>query len=135
VGKPAENAADVSLRLSLLDGQLAVCRLDPEANLPSWATSAPFFSMTRTAEELSVVCPEEVVPAGSVCEKGWRALGVEGPLDFSLVGVLSSLATPLSGNGVSIFAISTYLTDYLLVREDQLEAATSALREYGHTVR
>ncbi len=130
----AASASGVSLRLSLLEESLAVCRLAPDSEVPPWATAGELFSVTRTPEELSVVCPEARVPPDTTCERGWRALMVEGTLDFSLVGVLSSLAAPLAENGVSIFAISTYRTDYLLVKEETLDLAVAALRGRGHEV-
>lgn len=133
---PREDLAMQSstLRLSVLEECLAVCRLEPGSELPAWAGATGFSSVTRTADELSVVCPERNVPDGVMCEKGWRALQVEGPLDFSLVGVLASVAVPLAEAGVSIFVISTHDTDYVLVREPALDLAVSALAEQGHVV-
>ncbi|HSL01710.1 MAG TPA: ACT domain-containing protein [Rubrobacteraceae bacterium] len=122
------------LPLRVLGERLAVCRLEPDAEVPAWATVGEIFSVTRTPDELSVVCPEEVVPPGTTSEGGWRALEVEGTLDFSLVGVLASLTVPLAEGGISMFAISTYRTDYLLVREAALDLAVAALRERGHRV-
>ena len=98
------------------------------------ATAAPFFCVAGTAEELSVVCAEERVPAGTVCERGWRAMKVEGPLDFGLTGVLSSVAVPLAESEVGILAIATYDTDYVLLQESQLDIAARALRERGHEI-
>jgi len=129
-----ESPSEVSARLSVLEGRLAVCRLDVEAEVPTWATAGTPFSVTRTPEELSVVCPEESVPDGVRCERGWRALVLEEPLDFSLVGVLASVARPLAEAGVSIFSISTYDTDHVLVREEALDGAVAALRGAGHEV-
>jgi len=115
------------VRLRVLPGELVVARLAPDAPLPP-----AFFSATRTDAELSVVCAPQEVPPGAPAEPGWRALEVAGPLDFGLTGVLASIAVPLAEAGVSIFAVSTYDTDYILVRD--LEAAVSALREAGHDV-
>lgn len=115
--------------LRVLPDRYAICRLDPEETLP-----ASFFSVTRTADELSVVWVEEHAPGGAPCERGWRMLRVAGPLEFSLTGVLSAIATPLADAGVSIFAISTFDTDYVLVREDDLAKAEEALRAAGHRV-
>lgn len=123
-----------ALVLTPLNGRLAICQLDPGARFPAWATQGAFWSITRTAGELSIVCAEESVPPGVTCQPGWRGLQVAGPLDFSLTGVLASLAAPLAEAGVSIFAISTYDTDFLLVREEQLEVAVDVLRRAGHTV-
>ena len=122
------------LRLKKLDGRMAVCRLEPASEVPGWATAAGLFSVTRTADELSVVCPEENVPAGVEREEGWRVLRLEGPFPFSAVGVLASVAAPLAEAGVSIFALSTYDTDYVLVKEERVDLATSALGERGHEV-
>jgi hypothetical protein len=122
------------LKLTLLPDLLAVCRLDGGSAIPEWATSGAFFSVTGSPDELSIVCPEEGVPRESKAERGWRGLRVEGPLDFSLTGVLASLASPLAERGISIFAVSTYDTDYLLVRSEQLESTRETLRKAGHVV-
>jgi hypothetical protein len=135
VGNPVESAPNASLRLSVLEGRLAVCRIDPALEIPAWATSAPFFCVTRTPDELSIVCPEERVPEGVTCERGWRAFKLEGPFGFGLVGVLASVAAPLAESGVGILAIATYDTDYVLVKEEQLGLAMAALRERGYEVR
>ena len=123
-----------SLKLKKLDGRMAVCRLDPSSGVPGWATGAAFFSITRTADELSVVCPEGDVPDGVRREGGWRILALEGPFEFSEVGVLASVLEPLAEAGVGIFALSTYDTDYVLVGEEGLDGAVSALVERGHEV-
>lgn len=122
------------LTLSVLPQRLAVCRFGPEATIPAWATIAPFFSVTRTVEELSIVCPENHIPLDVPCERDWQALKLEGPFEFSLVGILAAVAAPLAEAGVSVFAIATYDTDYVLVRESQFEQAVSVLRAAGHTV-
>ena len=120
--------------LTLVDGRFAVCRFDPQEARPAWVSEADFSSVTRTAEELSIVCRENLVPEDVMREAGWACLKVEGPLDFSLTGVLASLAGPLAEAGISIFAVSTFDTDYLLVKAHDLEDAAVALRQAGHTV-
>jgi hypothetical protein len=122
------------LSLSLIPERLAVCRLGPEEQIPDWVFSAPFWSVTRTDDELSLILPEHSIPSSWKAEKGWRCLKVLGPLDFSLTGVLASLSTPLADAGVSILTISTYDTDYLLVRSDDLERAKDVLTEHGHRI-
>jgi uncharacterized protein len=102
--------------------------------IPAWATEASIFSVTRTQDELSVVCPEEVVPEGVSGERGWRALKLEGPFELSTVGILASVAVPLAEAGASVFAVSTFDTDYVLVRGEQLDLAVDTLREHGHRV-
>jgi uncharacterized protein len=120
------------LTLSVLPETFAVCRLDRDSSVPTWATTTSFFSITRTADELSIVCPQNQLPDGIPCEGGWRCLKVEGPLDFALTGILASLAVPLAQAGISIFAISTYDTDYLLVKD--LNRAIATLTKHGHRI-
>lgn len=122
------------LQLVPLDGTFAVCRLAADDPVPGWATVGPFVSITRTTDELSVVCREEAAPEGVRCERGWRCLRVAGTLDFSLVGVLASLLGPLAEAGVSVFVISTFDTDFLLVRAPELERAIEVFLRAGHTV-
>jgi putative acetyltransferase len=121
--------------LTLLKDSFAVCKLEDNASIPPWATTGNFFSITRTADELSVICRQEVVPDGIPCEHGWRCLRVAGTIPFSVVGVLASLTAPLAEVGISVFAVSTHDTDYLLVKEQDLTAAVGVLQRQGHTVR
>ena len=120
------------LELELLPEAYAICRLGPEEPVPRWTTESAFLSLTRTRAELSIVCVQEAVPEGVRCERGWRCLGVESPLDFSLTGILASLADPLAAAGVSIFATSTFDTDYLFLREADLATGVEALQRAGH---
>lgn len=123
----------MTLTLSVLPALFAVCRLEPDAPLPAWA-AAIFFSITRTPDELSIVCPQAAVPNHVRAEAGWRLLKVEGPLDFALTGVLASLANPLAAAHISLFAVSTFNTDYLLVKAESLAQAVRVLRQAGHRV-
>jgi len=123
------------LTLSALQDTFAICRLDKDAQPPDWALRGSFCSITRTPEELSIVCPQINVPEGTKCDKGWRCLKVEGPLALSLTGILSSLATPLAQAGISVFAVSTYDTDYLMVKEKDVESAILVLSQEAHQVR
>ena len=91
--------------------------------------------MTRTPDELSIVCPQELVPEGVEAARGWKSLKVEGKLDLTLVGILSSLTSSLARVGISIFAISTYETDYLFIKERDLDRGIAALRNAGHDIR
>ncbi len=121
-----------NLTLSLLSDTFAICRLGPEAGIPSWALAGDFFSVTRTKEELSLVCPQEMVPEGTHCEKNFRCIKVAGPLDFALIGLLASLTEALAQEEISILAISTFDTDYLLVREAQVDRAVQKLSQAGY---
>lgn len=122
------------LALSVLAPTLAVCRLAPDSPIPAWAEGGMLSVVARTPDELSIVCLDDAVPDGTVAERGWRALQVQGPLPFDMVGVMASLAVPLAEAQVSIFAVSTFLTDYLLVRDGDLDWAVQALRGAGHIV-
>ena len=127
------------LTLDLLDEPLALCRIAADAPLPAWGWSGPLASVTRTADELSIVCAARAVPRpvppGVTVSAPWRALRVAGPLDLAEVGIMASLAGALAAAGVSIFPIATYDTDWLLVRESAIGAAVDALRGAGHAVR
>jgi len=122
------------LRLVVLPDLYAVCKLDKNTAVPSWAWSGEFCSVTRTADELSVVCREGLVPGNVRCERGWRCFRVGGAMEFSMVGVVASLVTPLAEAGLSVFVVSTFDTDYLLVKSTDMDAATAALRRAGHAL-
>ena len=118
------------MEVAVLQGTLAICRLEPSERIPSWALELHegFVNITRTPDELSIVCSQEAVPPDTQVEEDWRALVIPGPIPFEATGVLSALATPLADAGIPIFAISTYDTDYVLVRQCNLERALEALR-------
>ena len=122
------------LTMRLLKDIYGVCRLDKNELIPEWAQKSDFFSITKTNEELSIVCSQEDIPIDIQCEKNWRVLKIEGPLDFSLIGILSSISTVLANNKISIFAISTYDTDYILVKSSDLDNAIESLLKEGYEV-
>ena len=118
------------LNLSILPETLAVCRLNPESTIPAWAVEKPsFFAITKTREELSIVCNQTLVPEDITAERDWNAFKVEGPLDFSLTGILADLSKPLADAGLSIFAISTFDTDYILVKTNNFDKAMHILSQ------
>ena len=123
------------LTLTVLPVRYAICRLDSTADVPEWCSGGQFLSISRTTDELSVVCLETRVPSGVTCESGWRVLKCEGPLDYGLPGIIASLAEPLADAAVPIFPIATYDTDYILIKEPHLANAINALTGYGHAVR
>ena len=127
-------AATRQLELTLLPERFAISRLAADAAIPEWATQGPFFSITRTGDELSIVTELSRVPVGVASQAGWRVLKVHGPFVLSEIGVLAAVATPLAEARVSLFAISTFDTDYLLVASETLSAATAALERAGHTI-
>jgi hypothetical protein len=118
------------MELTLLDTPLSICRLEPDAPVPEWAWSSAFISITRTQEELSIV--SEWAPDDIKQEAGWRAFKISGPLEFGLVGVLVSVIEPLRESGIPVFVISTFYTDYVLVKRADIERASEALRSAGH---
>lgn len=121
------------VRLQLLPDVLAVCRLAPEAQPPPRPPGAAFYSVTWTADELSVICPEASATADQV-QRGWRALVVDGPMAFDVVGVAAALTAPLAAAGIPLLLVATYDTDYLLVAGEHLDPAIAALRADGHEV-
>jgi aminoglycoside 6'-N-acetyltransferase I len=122
------------LRLLIVEGAFAISKLPTGSPLPQWATQGVLFSITRTAEELSIVCGENQVPEGINCERDWRCLRVAGAMAFTVVGVLASLTAPLAPAGISLFAISTFDTDYVLVKAADFERAITVLRSAGHDI-
>lgn len=124
------------LTLAILPDRLAVARLPVESPIPALRLDGGLISLTVTADEVSLVCAENAVPPSSEqVMPGWRALRVVGKLDFALIGILASLTAALASAGVSVFALSTYNTDYLLVRAEELPHAVDTLRAAGHVVR
>ena len=122
------------MKLALLPLSLAVCRLAPNTEIPTWTLlQRSLLSITYTNDELSIVCPTSVVPQGVRTETNWRAIKVQGLLDFSLTGILVSLAAPLASANIPLFAISTFDTDYILVKEQHIAHARSVLEQSGHT--
>ena len=117
-----------TLTLEISELELAICRLPPTSSIPDWIGKSDFISVTRTQDELSIVCREDLVPDDVKAEPNWRMLGIKGPLDFSMTGVLASLVNPLADAGIAVFAISTYDTDYLLVKADCFEQALEFLQ-------
>lgn len=127
----------MTLTLRLLPEILAVCQFPVESPIPEWAISGNFYSITRTFEELSLVLRESEVPEGASgvkVEGGWRVIMVAGPLDFSLTGILAAITTPMATSGIPIFALSTFNTDYILVKQERISEALVVLRNAGHNI-
>lgn len=120
------------LKFRQLPARYAICQLPVDQALPAWALHHEFLSLTRTPDELSIVCPQASVPATIKSESGWICLQLQGPFPFSQTGILASFIAPLSSNAIPIFAISTYNTDYVLIQEDFLPSALAALTRAGH---
>jgi uncharacterized protein len=126
-----------NLNLSLLEGRYVVLQLEPNASIPAWALGGEFFSVSKTGEELSIVCLESNLPTNLPdlrLERDWACLKLQGPFEFSLTGILLSVLEPLAQVNVGIFALSTFNTDYVLVKAENLERAIAALEGAGHRV-
>jgi hypothetical protein len=121
-----------SLKFRSLGESYAILRLEPDAATPAWAAQGEFNSISRTADELSIVCPAINIPATIRSPLRWMCLKLEGPFPFSVTGILLSFIQPLSDNAIPIFAVSTYDTDYVLIQEEFSQKALAILREAGH---
>jgi hypothetical protein len=127
-----QHARRCTLRFRWIPGAFSVCRLAPEAAIPDWVLGGPFVSITRSADELSIVCLTENVPNNVKVESNWCCFQLEGPLPFMEAGILSSFLGPLAQNGIPIFAVSSFDTDYVLLKEEFVGAALSILSQIGH---
>ena len=122
----------IELKFSWLPESFAICKLPADAAIPEWALTGVFTSVSRTQDELSIVCPADNLPANVHSESHWECFKLEGPFAFSQIGILASFINPLSQSGVPIFAISTFDTDYVLIQEEFMAIAHKALEEAGH---
>jgi uncharacterized protein len=122
----------LQLKFRCLTGLYAIARLAPDASAPDWATKGEFSSITRTGDELSIVCSADNLPRDVNFQQHWICLKLEGPFPFSQTGVLLSFIEPLSSKGIPIFAISTYDTDYVLIQEEFAGMALDSLQQAGH---
>ena len=122
----------MNLKLSLLEEKLILHRLDADAPIPDAVLASPFFSITRTTEELSIVLPEDVGLSGTSREAGWACIKVLGPLDFGLTGILAGISRVLAEEEISIFAVSTFDTDYILVKQEKCDRARHVLEIAGY---
>lgn len=121
-----------TLKFSRVPGSFAICRLAANTAVPDWALRGEFFSVTSTVDEVSIVCSEALVPSGVAHDGEWTCLKLEGPFPFSETGILSSFVQPLAEHAIPIFALSTFDTDYVLVKQAWVEKALEALRAAGH---
>ena len=120
----------MKLTLSILPEKLGICHFDKKSPIPDWALKGDFCSITRTSQELSIVYPQEKIPGGVLFEKDWRAFRLESTVDMYSVGIIASLSKPLAEAGISIFNISTYETNYILVEEKNLAKAKKILSAF-----
>ncbi len=124
----------IKLSLCVLGSTYGVCRFDPQSEVPSWSMQGDFYSISRTRDELSVVCQAALIPPAIKAEKDWRILKIEGPFAFTQIGILNAVTSVLAENGISLFAVSTFDTDYIMVKSADLLDAITALRLAKHSV-
>ena len=124
----------IELKFSFVPGVFAICKLPPSAPIPDWALAGPFISVSRTADELSIVCPADNLPREINSESHWICFKLHGPFAFTQTGILAAFIRPLSANAIPIFAISTFDTDYVLIKEEFAGSALQALQQAGHQI-
>lgn len=122
------------LQLSLLNEIYGICVFENDAPIPDWAAMTSFCSITRTQKELTIVCPQNIIPFGCECDTDWRCFRIDGSFDLNQIGVISSLAAPLARAGISIFVVSSFDTDYILVKKEKVEQAVTVLSDNGHLI-
>jgi hypothetical protein len=123
-----------SFLISVLKDDFAICRLNAFDGIPDWALQNPLSSVTRTSEELSIVCPTNVIPENLPCEQNWKCLKIHGPLDISEVGIISKLTSALAAEEISVFVLSTYDTDHIFVKTMNIEKTVKVLTDDGHQI-
>ena len=131
------NPAEIlSLDFKLLKDTFSICRLDKDSPIPEWLENSGFFSLTRTHDELSIVCNQVLVKSDDkiIINKDWRIIKIKGPLDFSLTGIIAHISDLLKKNNIPIFVISTYNTDYILVKKQNINKAVTVLKSNGHKI-
>jgi hypothetical protein len=121
--------------LIALQNSFSICQLDPGSEIPEWARKGVFFSITRTSDELSIICSSQYIPENIYYEKNWRVLMIEGPFKFGEIGILNSITTPLARAQISLLTISTFNTDYILIQDSHFIEAANILKSVGHEVR
>jgi hypothetical protein len=122
------------LQLSLLKDKYGICTLPNTAPIPDWALTQSLASITRTEKELTIVCRLEILPSQYQSGLNWRCFKIDGSFDLNQIGVISSISSPLADAGISIYVISTYDTDYFLIKEQNLEKTISVLSNSGHYI-
>jgi uncharacterized protein len=127
-------SSGIGLGIRPIEGRLSIVRVDPRSEVPDWASRGVFSASIRTIEELTIICDQAAVPVGVMAEHDWVALEVEGPLAFTMTGVLSKMLGPLAEEGIAVFVVSTFSTDYILVKSDAVMSALDVLRHAGYRI-
>ncbi len=122
------------LQLTLLNEMFGICRYKNTAPIPDWAATTMMCSITRTNKELTIVCPQNIIPADADYDCNWRCFRIDGSFDFDEIGVIASVSVPLAESGISIYVVSTYDTDYFLVKDIAAEKAVTVLTDNNHKI-
>lgn len=133
--KNINEGVSMPLSLKVLDDDYSICRLKNTDIVPKWADNSKFSSITRTKNELSIVCIQGAVPPDIKCEKDWKVIKIDSVLEFSMVGIISKISDLLAKNDVSIFVISTFDTDYVLVKSNNLSKTITVLSNAGYKIK
>ena len=123
------------LKLTLLKDKYAICSLPNDALIPDWALTQSLISITRTKKELTIVCKQDIIPPEIQSDLNWRCFRIDGSFDLNQTGVISSISSPLADAGISIYVISTFDTDYFLVKQQNLDQTISTLSNSGHSLK
>jgi hypothetical protein len=124
-----------NLTLSILRHRFAICKLNPDVKVPDWAIRGDFFSISRTPEELSIICQEDDVPLKVTSKREWRGIKIEGPFHFNEIGILDAITSPIARAKISLLTVSTFDTDYVFIQDSQFEEALLILAESGHQIK
>ncbi len=122
------------MQLKLLSTPFAVLKLSPSEPIPTWATQSNHFFISKTSDELSIICPEQAVPSEVEASKAWRCFRVDGDLEFEQVGVVATVSKPIADAGISLFLVSTHDRDYVFVHVDSLEKAVETYKSIGFEI-
>ena len=122
------------LYLSVLPDNYSIYKFKSESEIPDWINSSDFYSVTKTKDEISVVGLQIDISINSICNRDWRVLKIAGPLDFSLIGIIADVSITLKNKNIPVFIISTYDTDYILIKQKDLTKGIKALKEKGHKI-
>ena len=129
-----EKFITVKLNLSALKDSYSICKLDPNSDVPGWEQEGDFYSISRTTNELSIICDRRNIPENINCEHNWRVLMIEGPFEFEEIGILNSITKPLAEANISLLTISTFDTDYILIKENYFSEAIKTLESAGQVI-
>ena len=122
------------MKLKLLKPTYSICKLSPDNEVPSWALTSSTFFLSKTSDELSIICPATEIPSEVKVSNGWRCIRVDGDLEFDEIGVVTTVSSPIANKGISLFLVSTHDRDYVLIHKDDLDNAISEYEKKGFSI-